>query len=49
MLGSAFQGCDLFGHGEGMFEQGFAVRKGEIINDINEEQGNGGVIRSIAM
>jgi hypothetical protein len=49
VLGSAFQCRDLFRHGEGMFEQGFPVRKGEIINDINEEEGNGGVIRNIAM
>src|SRR5262245_28401113 len=48
-LGSAFQGRELCGHGQGMFEQGFAVRKVEIINDINEEQGNGGRIRRIVM
>ena len=48
-LGAAFQGRKLFGHGEGLFEQGFAVGKGEIINDINEEQGDGGRIRGTAM
>jgi hypothetical protein len=32
-----------------MFEQGFAVRKVKIINDINEEQGNGSRIRRTAM
>jgi hypothetical protein len=32
-----------------LFEQGFAVRKGEIMNDINEEEGDRGSIRSIAM
>jgi hypothetical protein len=49
VLGAAFQGRNLFGHGEGLFEQGFAVRKGEIIDDINEEQGDGGLIRGIAV
>ena len=48
-LGATFQGRELCGHGEGLFEQGFAVRKVEIINDINEEQGDGGRIRGIAM
>ena len=37
LLGSLFQDRNLFGHGEGMFEQGFALFKGEIINDVNEE------------
>ena len=49
VLGAAFQGRNLFGHGEGLFEQGFAVRKGEVIDDINEEQGDRDLIRGIAM
>jgi hypothetical protein len=32
-----------------LFEQGFAVRKGEITNDINEEESDRGSIRGIAM
>ena len=48
-LGATFQGCDLCGHAEGLCEQRFPVRKVEIINDINEEQGDGGIIRGIAM
>jgi hypothetical protein len=49
LLGAAFQGCNLFGHGEGTFQQGSAVRKSEIIDDINEEKSDGGVIEDIAM
>ena len=49
LLRSPFQGRELCGHREGLFEQGFAVRKGEIIDDINEEQGYGGSIRGTAM
>jgi hypothetical protein len=48
-LGAAFQGRKFFGHEEGLFEQGLAVGKGEIINDINEEQGYRGRIRGTAM
>jgi hypothetical protein len=32
-----------------VFEEGFALGKGEIINNINEEQGNGSSIGDIAM
>jgi hypothetical protein len=49
VLGTAFQCRNPFRHGEGLFEQGFAVRKGEIMNDINEEEGDRGSIRGIAM
>jgi hypothetical protein len=49
LLRAAFQGRNLFGHREGLFAQGFARRKGEVINNINEEQGDWGRIRGIAM
>ena len=49
VLGTAFQGRDLFRHREGMFQQGFPMRKGEIIDDINEEEGHGGRIGGITM
>jgi hypothetical protein len=32
-----------------MLEQRFPVRKGKIINDINEEQGDGSLVRGIAV
>jgi hypothetical protein len=48
-LRAAFEGGNLFRHGTSMLEQRFPVRKGEIINDIDEEQGDRGLIRGIAM
>src|SRR4026208_2549499 len=49
LRGSSFQRRDPLGHRQSVVQQCFPAWKGEIIDDINQEEGHGGLIGRIPM